>query len=291
VKRVQLIVTGEMEKCALHSSLRVLFPETEFLPPHMAGSFTSCRLTAEPARGPEKGLPTKPAVNKLANALISYVEPGSQRAGHLDLVMAVDDLELCNVDQPGVVIERFARAVREELAARRLNGDSQRRVEDKLRARCSFHLFSPMTEAYFFGESAALSRAEAKRRSSFDPNTTDVEHFHVTDPDYTNTADGLRPWAKQRREAHPKQYLSFLCTPSGDPFSEKNDIQHYRETKQGKAALEALDWRAVLARPKHGLFARSMIHDIADALGIEAPASGDCASETEQGQAILLRNL
>jgi hypothetical protein len=109
LKRVQLIVTGEMERCALHTSLRAMFPGAEFLLPHKADSFTSSRLTSAPLPPPRLGLPTKPVVNKLANTLISYIEPGSQRAGYVDLVLVVDDLELANHDQPGVVAEEVSR--------------------------------------------------------------------------------------------------------------------------------------------------------------------------------------
>jgi len=291
VKRVQLIVTGEMEKAALHSSLGRLFPDAEFLAPSFNNSFTSSRLTAASPQPPRHGIPTKPNVNKLARELIADVEPGSSRAGQLDLVLVVEDLELCNHDQPGTVTERFRRAVREELDARNFNGGSRRKVEEKLRTRCSFHLFSPMTDAYFFGEDAALARAKAKRPNRFQAEVTDIELFQVADPDYQSVADGLRPWARASRERHPKHYLGFLCTPSDDLLSERNDVQHYRETKQGKAALEVLDWRAVLARPRQAQFARAMIDDIAAALAHENPFPGQCAPETKRRDNGLLRNL
>ena len=280
-----------MEECALHSSLGRLFPNAEFLSPSFGNGFTSSRLTAASPKAPRQGILSKPNINKLAKALIADVEPGSRRTGHLDLVIVVEDLELCNHDQPGVVIERFCRAVLEELDARDFNGDSRRKAEEKLRTRCSFHLFSPMAEAYFFGEKEALSRAEAKRPSRFRADSTDIEQFHVTDPDYMRVADGLRPWANPQRERHPKRYLGFLCTPSDDPLFERDEIQHYRETRQGKAALETLDWRMILSQPRHGLFARSMIEDIADALDLENPAPGECAAETKRKDKGLLRNL
>jgi hypothetical protein len=293
VKRVQLIVTGEMEKSALHSSLGRLFPDAEFVPPRFVNGFTSTRLTSAPPQAPRQGISTKPNINKLAQALIADVEPGSRRTGHVDLVIAVDDLELCNQDQPGMVTERFGRAVQEELDARHFNGASRRKAEEKLRTRCSFHLFSPMTEAYFFGEKAALMRAESKRPNRFPADVTDIEAFHVTDPDFEKVAEGVRPWAIRLRERqrHPKHYLGFLCTPMNDALSEKDEIRYYRETRQGTAALETLDWRTILSQPRHGLFARSLIDDIADALNLENPAPGECAPETRRKVNGLLRNL
>jgi hypothetical protein len=76
-----------------------------------------------------------------------------------------------------------------------------------------------------------------------------------------------------------------------DSLSEKNEIRHYRETRQGTAALEMLDWRMILSQSGHGLFARSMIADIADALDRENPAPGECAPETLRRDNGLLRNL
>jgi hypothetical protein len=293
VKRVQLIVTGEMEKCALHGSLGRLFPDAEFVAPRFVNGFTSTRLTSVSPQAPRQGISTKPNINKLAQALIADVEPGSRRTGHVDLVIAVDDLELCNQDQAGMVTERFGRAVQEELDARDFNGDSRRRVGEKLRTRCSFHLFSPMTEAYFFGEKAALTRAGSKRSNCFPADLTDIEAFHVNDPDFEKVAEGVRPWAirPSERQRHPKHYLGFLCTPVDDSLSEKNEIRHYRETRQGTAALEMLDWRMILSQSGHGLFARSMIADIADALDRENPAPGECAPETLRRDNGLLRNL
>lgn len=291
MKRAKLIVTGEMERCCLHLSLKRLFPDIDFQTPAFSASFTSCRVTTAAPAPPRQGTPPKPSVNKLASSLIAYVEPGSQRAGHLDHVIVVDDLELCNQDQPGVVVTRFVQAVRAELDARGFNGDSRRRVEQKLRQRCSFHLFAPMTEAYFFGEPAALVRAQTKRSSRFEPGDTDIERFKVVDDAFLRVPERIRPWAKCDRDRHPKCYLDYLCTPSEDPLSESNQQHHYRETKQGVCALQELDWQAVLAHPKHGAFARSLIEDIADAIGVVSPAPGDSSPETSLKAEGILRNL
>ncbi len=59
-----------------------------------------------------------------------------------------------------------------------------------VRERCSFHLMAPMTEAYFFGEAAALKRAGAMRNPSrFDRQVCDPEAFTVADSRYLGLAD------------------------------------------------------------------------------------------------------
>jgi hypothetical protein len=64
------------------------------------------------------------------------------------------------------------------------------------------------------------------------------------------------------RARHPKAYLSWLCRDPLEP-----DCTSYRETDGGAAALRGLDWPAVVRRPDHMRFARSLLADLADALG------------------------
>ena len=153
MKRIQLIVTGEMEVKSLHLSLGNLFPNVEFIAPFLAYGFTSNWVKSISPHQPCTGITSKPVIDKLAAALLSYVEPGRQRSGHVDLVLVLEDLELCNQDQPAIVVEEFGKAVRRQLDSRGFNGDSLRKTEEKLRSRCSFHLFAPMPEAYFFAPS------------------------------------------------------------------------------------------------------------------------------------------
>jgi hypothetical protein len=256
VKRVTLIVTGDLEKKALHLSLERLFPETQLEVLQLDG-FTSCELPPEPVFEPER----LTLVEKLADALIGAVDPG--RTGTpSDLAFLVDDLELYSVAVPERAVHHVRAAV---LARLRVPWSNEKRREQCariVRERCSFHLLSPMVEAYFFGEPGALVRAGAKRPARIDPHLRDVEDFVVTDDEgYLAPPDGEHPaWAIPSRARHPKSYLRFLCDPDG------TIPRAYRETKGGHEALRSLDWRAVLAPEAHVRFARAFLTDLAEGL-------------------------
>ena len=117
-----------------------------------------------------------------------------------------------------------------------------------------------------------LKRAGAKRASLLDASAADVEtSFEVNELDFLAAPDRPRkgtlpPWATADRARHPKRYLQFLCDPTG------KEARAYVETAGGRAALRELDWPAVLAPPEHVRFMRSLIHDLADALGEDAVA-------------------
>ncbi len=252
---VALLVTGELEKKSLHLSLARLFPEVKFEVQRLDG-FTSCELPEEPVF--DAGRPS--LVEKLATALIAAVDPG--RSGKpADLAFLVDDRELYNVAAPERAIRHMRVAIARQLETRWGNADKRRHSVDLVRARCSFHLLSPMIEAYFFGEPASLTRAGAKRPAWFDPRGRDVEDFATDDPSFLAPADGKHPvWAKPDRARHPKAYVRFLCDPDG------GNSRAYRETKEGHEALSSLDWPAVLAPGAHARFARSFLLDLAEGL-------------------------
>ena len=182
MSRVQLIVTGDMELAALGASLRHAFPELEleFLKPQKVQDFTSNRLWPHPGHTP--GL--KRRAQHMAQAIISAFEPGQFLNITPDLVLAVDDLELANMDQPEVVTRYFAREIELTLKDRKLLPADESRVREHLRRRASFHLFVPMPEAYFYAEPAALKRAGARAASQFDVVARDTEVFEVEDPAY-----------------------------------------------------------------------------------------------------------
>jgi hypothetical protein len=256
MKRVALLVTGDVEKRALHLSLGRIFPEAAFEPQQLDG-FTSVELPAEPTFDP-----ARPSLaEKLAAALVSAVDPG--RSGvPADLAFLVDDLELFNARVPERAVHHIRVAVERHIEARWPSADRRGRSAGLVRERCSFHLLSPMVEAYFFGEPAALERAGATRPARIDPRVSDVEDFVTDDPDFLAPPDGKHPvWAKAQRARHPKRYLQFLCDPEGD------NPRAYRETKGGHEALRSLDWRAVLDPPSHVRFARAFLADLAEALG------------------------
>jgi hypothetical protein len=255
MKRVALIVTGDLEKKSLHLSLVRWFPEVTFELLQLDG-FTSCALPEEPAF--DAGRPS--LVEKLAAALIAAVDPG--RSGTpADLAFLVDDLELYNLASPERAVRHVRAAVARQLDLRWGNADRRRQSADRVRARCSFHLLSPMIEAYFFGEPEALLRAGARRPAVFDPLVRDVEAFATDDPSFLAAPDGKHPiWARPDRARHPKAYVRFLCDPEGAI------PRAYRETKEGHEALRSLDWPRVLAPEAGARFARSLLLDLAEGL-------------------------
>jgi hypothetical protein len=198
-------------------------------------------------------------IEKYAKALLAALNPGRGEP-RPDYVFGIDDLELVNRDQPKASITAFRHAVAAELASRRrtTNADRYDKFEAAVKEQCSFHLFVPMTEAYFFGDADALRTAGCTRQAILVPDS-DVEQFQTTDPDYLAPPRQPPPsWAIDLsvRHLHPKRYLQFLLDPTW-----------YGETSQGVDALLSLDWNGVLARPRQTLFLRSLFQDLADAVG------------------------
>ncbi len=148
-------------------------------------------------------------------------------------------------------------------------------VRTHLRTTCSFHLFVPMLEAYFFADPMALARLNATAPSQFDL-ATDMENFSVADPNLP---------AGDPRLQHPKRYANFMCDPSGKL------ARAYKETKQGIEILRVLDWRKVLSNPEHGRFLRALFDDLAWGLKVENPFQGTRAKETQIRDKGLLRNI
>jgi hypothetical protein len=161
------------------------------------------------------------------------------------------------------------------------------RVYEQLRERASFHLFSPLVEAYFFGEPEALARAGAdKAPSLFDPSHSDVEAFVVDDPRFLAPGSVKAAWSKSDRARHPKRYVQYLCDPTGEGAAP------YRETHEGAAALRTLAWDQVLAAQGFVRHARAVFSDIAEAAGLaQSPFPGEEAALTARRDDGLLRNI
>jgi hypothetical protein len=179
-----------------------------------------------------------------------------------DFVFGIEDLELANLNQAEAVIDAFRHAVAAELATRQCSMNADR--FDKFKARvkdcCSFHLFVPLAEAYFFADQGALEATGCTREAQLEAGC-DVELFRTIDLEFLNAPQQPPPhWAidPQTRALHPKRYLQFLLDP-----------EFYSETEQGVAALQAISWQTVLGRPDHTLFLRSLFQDLAFALGLE----------------------
>jgi hypothetical protein len=283
--RVQLIVTGELERIGLHLSLRKLFASTGadvvFLPPLKTQDFTSNRVGALLPR--EQA--TKSLAAKLAGTLVSTVYPGRGGTMQADHVIAVDDLELANADQPEHVLEYFRHAVRAHVEQTFSSENARARVYQAISERGSFHLLAPMVETYFFGEVAALDRAKANRAPNRFDAARDLEDFEVADPAYLAPAPATAPWKAEPRNRHPKNYVRYLCDPSG------TQLRAYRETHEGLDALQGLDWTAALRHETHATFARAFIDDIADALNVSSPCVGTCSPLTARKGDGLLRNI
>jgi hypothetical protein len=282
MSRVQLIVTGELERVALAASLRHAFPEDEldFLPPQKVQDFTSSRLGSHPGRVPGQ----KTRAQAMAQAIVSAFAPGRFLNAIPDLVLAVDDLELVNVDQPHVVTAYLAREIELTIKDRQFLRSDETRVRELLRRRASFHLFVPMPEAYFYAEPAALARAGAKAESRFDVALCDTEVFVVDDPAYREWLEKVAPLAVEPHR-HPKQYLRYLCDPTA------SGERAYRETREGAKALEELAWSEVTARADRETYARALLEDFADGIGTSWQSPGPVAPLTALRSGGLLRNL
>ncbi|MHB1560081.1 MAG: hypothetical protein ACYC61_21735 [Isosphaeraceae bacterium] len=260
---VALIPTGVMEHRALGRALAAVFPGHDFVahpPERHADGFTSCDVaslaTAQP--GP---LPT--SLDELAAELVNAIFPG-RRGQKVDFAYVVEDLELCNQHQPGLVLGLFRDAVDRYI---RLTWSQQSdKIYAQVRERCSFHLFCPMTEAYFFGDPVALTRVGASRPPQL-PADVALEDFRTIDQEFLALPAGTKDIADlPAREFHPKCYLRYLCDPTLE-----DTRRRYRETHQGVAALAMLDWSAVLATPSHCPFLHAFLDDLGAALDSPLP--------------------
>lgn len=222
---------------------------------------------------------TKSLAAKLAAALVAAVYPGRGGAQQADYALAVDDLELVNADQPHHVVEYFGQAVRAHVEEFFPSLATRDRVYGVLRARASFHLLTPI------GEEAALARARAIRAPCRFDRARDVEDFEVDDRDYLAPAPAQAPWRAEPRHRHPKNYIRYLCDPTG------TEERAYRETHEGLDALQSLDWSEVLKSPTQVQFARALVDDLADALNVPSPCPGTCSALTARKGDGLLRNI
>lgn len=291
-KHIRFIVTGDLERLALQRSIAAWFPDetveghpVEWSTGPMFGGATTYRLQA--GKAPNSSMTT------LAKALVSEIYTG-ESGTPADLVVVVDDLELGNLDQPATVCAHFAAAVDADITRRSLPADDEAELRSRVARGGSFHLLSPMVEAYFFGEGAALRRAGCPDDVEPQLRAPDVEAFESTDPDYIAARcagenarqQQTKPW--WREERHPKHYLEHLM-----------DVE-YRETRGGTAALVALDWPGVPADEQSTPLISALFADIADFFGVPSPLGptvpspdtyiGAKLSRADQGR-LLLRNM
>jgi hypothetical protein len=255
---VALIPTGAMEHCALGEALAAVFPDHTFVARpterHLNG-FTS-RDVAPLATAQSGPVPTN--LEELAAELVNAIFPG-RRGEKIDFAYVLEDLELCNQGQPDLVLSLFRGAV--DRFIRRMWPQQFEGIFAEVRERCSFHLFRPMTEAYFFGDAAALRRAGVSRAHQV-PTDLDLEQFRTIDQEFLALPAGTSGIANMPdREFHPKCYLRYLCDPTlGDKRA------RYKETVGGVAALRSLDWPVVLHPSPHCPFLHAFLDDLGEAL-------------------------
>jgi hypothetical protein len=291
------VVTGDLERKSLRPCLKQCFPAhdldgraVEWLEPRKVPGVTTYRLRAGAA-------PSKPMLT-LARAVLSEALIGSDGVP-ADLVLAVDDLELHNVDQCDVIAQHFVAAVGVELPrllAGRLEGEREDAAA-RVRERCSFHLLSPMVEAYLFGEPAALVRAGCAPSDKALVRSTDWEDFWSVDPRFVSDCRSVNArmaaprlanvWWQEER--HAKHYLESLVQRGGGGW--------YEETVGGSRAFESLDWGRVLRGPTECTLVRALFADLADFFGVHAPGQPGVPSSVtwrrggRRGGARVLRNL
>lgn len=292
--RIKLIVTGDMEKAALHESLQRVFPAQRLCEngtDHEDVVWDTprkldCATTHQLVHGAKLSTPM-PA---LVQAMFSEVGPG-KKGSPADLVVVIDDVELGNLGQEAIVIDHFRRAVNDKLAT--CTPVEQQRYRLLLQQKCSFHLLRPMVESYLFGDAAALVASGVPVNETPRLVSTDVEQFETDDPAWlpachTENArprPGVPGW---RHELHPKHYLEHL-TGRGPVV--------YDETTHGKRALLDLDWAGVPKLPVETPFVRSLFEDLADWFGVPNPLGAGSLDPrfypltTVRRASLLLRNM
>lgn len=251
---VALIPTGRMEHAALCSALGRLFPDDRFvmrpIETHLNG-FTS-RDVSPLAVAPELPVPT--TLCELAQELVNAIFTG-RRTERVDFAYVLEDLELCNQHQPELVLRLFRTAVSSYIS-RTWPQQSEPRYE-RVRERCSFHLFRPMTETYFFGDPASLQRARTEKPHEL-PANLDLEQFRTVDQDFLSLPPRTDHIADMpEREFHPKSYLHYLCDPTC-----ADRRKRYRETDHGVAALAELNWESVISAPPRCPFLHAFLDDL-----------------------------
>jgi hypothetical protein len=261
--RIQLLVTGDMEKAALHKSLQRFFPErrggrkVEWLTPVMLKGVTTHRLRPG-------GAPSEPMIS-LAKALLAEARR-SKNGVAPDLVLAVDDVELGNLDQEQTVVEHLRAALSRVLSEQK-DPLFRGQAEELLKNNCSFHMFCPMAEPYFFRDPCALLAAGVPASQTPKLLHPDVERFETNDPAWLATCaeenrrrTATTPW--WRHERHPKHYLAHLARRGG---------VSYDEVVQGKKALMELDWRKVPIGATGTRIIRSLFEDVSSWFEEENP--------------------
>lgn len=261
--RIQLIVTGKTEKMALGAALQAAFPTTrdgeavEWAPALMVDEPTKARLRQlDPSQPIPNGLMVKLAQTMLGT-LKESPQPGRSPP---ELVLAIGDVELHNLDQEALIVAHLRAALEQEAVSHP--------AAALLPDRCSYHLLRPMVEASFFGDAATLKRAGVSEASQ-EPkiSSRDVEEFESTDPQWTtecarqNARHALTaPW--WRHERHAAKYLDHLVL--------RTSGRTYQKTRAGVDALRAVPWADVV-HEEPSPYLRALFDDLARWFGVPSP--------------------
>lgn len=277
--RVALLTTGQTEMNGLPRALAALFPGHEFtaiedVPGRPFRGFTSGRLPQPPEA---MRLPTQ--LDTIVSRVLGLMERTNEVWDH---ICVVDDLELCNRDQPGVVVEAVREVFARHLSRLLANPPRVAALARGLRERVSLHLVKPMIEAWFFGAPRVFQCQGMAFQARFHIQGHDPEAFESTDRAYiAATEDACVTWCRRRRQRgdrpkwigaernrihHPKGYLQWLMIDGAAPTCTR-----YVEADAGGRALAELDWATLLGHPHRAPFARALVEDLADRLG-QAPA-------------------
>lgn len=298
--RVALIPTGKLELLGLAEALRRAFPAHEFHCVPFSGNDPFRSFTSAPLP-----LPSLHQVDSSLSELIGGIVDQLYPTPTSDLVVVLDDLEICNQGNETTVVEEFRQAVTRHLQRVQIRAPmAVMDIQKRLRESASFHLAAPMIESWLFADPDGPAKALApathlppKLRHGHDP-----EDFETTDPNYsadtgqcctTRNAlplhaqeSTLPEWLKRsashakvkiRRETHPKRYMAWLCRSP----TERNCSTY--SVRTGAEALKQLAWDKVMETPGHMRFLRSLLFDLANALGCAPTAfslNGDQADLT-----------
>lgn len=283
--KIALLPTGRTEWCGLSMALGQLFPDHEFycLPTTAEvesygdrfpyNGFTSSRLTEL-----HKTTPPEAAMELVSRAAQEAI--GDGRKEEADMVVVIDDVELPNVDQVDQVVAVMRSAVIEHVRGLPNRIMIQERTEKSLKSKVSFHLISPMVEAWFFADRNALALAGVPAdikvyfNDETDPEvfvTDDANYLAATECDCTTFA--ALPVSKKKnhrpkwlgsspRDKHPKGYLQWLCRAPDD-----KSCTSYSEATGGCNALSGISWDTLLSRPESQFaLLRALVDDLSEGL-------------------------
>lgn len=312
--KVALLPTGRTEWCGLSMALGQLFPDHEFycLP-------TKAEIDSNPGCFPYNGFtsmclteahertPPETAMELVSRAAQEAI--GDKWKEAADLVVVIDDVELPNVNQVNRVVAVMRNAVLAHLSGLHTIR-IQTRTEELLKSKVSFHLISPMVEAWFFADRYALTLAgvPADTKVCFD-DETDPEAFITDDALYLAATEcdctkfAALPVSKKKnhrpkwlgtspRVKHPKGYLQWLCRDSDD-----KSCTSYSEATGGCNALSGISWDTLLSRPESQFaLLRALIDDLNEGLNSKPTVAlgGNVSSLTSRSGApadAVLRNI